>query len=108
MIKIGTLLWKPIHRYQPTGEWTSHRITGETTRSWIVDGEREKVSKETLQTRADAGGIRGQYYSKIEMGHHIWVMTHRRGIGDMVQRCGDIRRLQNIAREIGYDDGSKP
>jgi hypothetical protein len=108
MIKIGTLLWRPRHRWSPLGEWVSCRIKGETARSWLVEGEREKVSKETLRTRRDAGGVATEYYTKIEMENLIWVKTHCWKIAGMVQACEDITRLRNIAREVGYDDRSRP
>ena len=45
MITIGTTL------YMESRKWNSYIIDGETSQSWIVDGE--KVAKSTLQSRAN-------------------------------------------------------
>lgn len=70
--------------------FVEQRITGETSRSWIVNGVKYPKSDPsalcTHEQKEDA----------------IWVNEHRYKIIQMAERCRDAATLRKIAQIVGY------
>lgn len=115
-IRAGDRLWRfDINRRKYDGHgfsariiyaehFTPHTITGETTRSWLIDdafGHSTKVSKSELR-EAGRNGFGGyQWFTDQGREDDIWLHEHRHKIIRMIDTA-DGTTLRKVAEVIGY------
>lgn len=78
--------------------WYPAKVTGETSRSWIIGDHpwtQCKLPKKGKPSFAIA-------YSQEEIDRESWIQDNRYQISKLVDRCGDYEVLQKIAELLGY------
>lgn len=79
------------------GHFYESKITGETSRSWIVGQYGDKYSKK------DPSGL----YTDEQKADAIWMHDNRHKIAGIVDRCRDIEKMRQIAQIVGYVEETK-
>lgn len=77
-----------------------HTISGETTRSWLVDeyGGQTRINKDTLLSSRHRGF---QWYTEEGKAGHLWLRKHRQ---ELIRRFeqSDYDTMRKIADLLGY------
>ncbi len=74
------------------------KITGETSRSWIIGRYRMKVNKKTLD---------GMYISQEQIDLKCWANDHKYGVVRMIEYSTDGAMIKAVADLIGYKDAPR-
>jgi hypothetical protein len=77
--------------------WIRYAVTGETSRSWLLEGGRRAPKK---RNRVQRGWIA---FSEAEIDAAEWLQLHKYRIVRFVETCPDAETLQAIAKLIGYE-----
>lgn len=88
----GNKTHSPVYRYS----WMKHKVTGETTRSWLLEYG-QKAPKKPNQWQRDSYA-----YSEQELEDFIWVNDKALEIAAIVRKA-DAQTLRKVAEVIGYE-----
>jgi len=77
--------------------WVRYAVTGETSRSWLLEGGRKVPKKRNVHQR------RWIAFSESEIDTLEWMAHHKYRIARLVETCPDPETLQAIAKVIGYN-----
>lgn len=79
------------------------KITGETSRSWIVSYTSWSPLKVSKKALAEKGRDRGIYASLEDVDRRCWIENHKFKMVREIERCDDYDKLRAIAKIVGYE-----
>ena len=82
----------PVYR----GHWQPYVITGETSRSWLLENGLSKVTKKNPGTNIA--------FTEKEVDDDCWLNSNRMAISRVLERCTDAALVRQIGDMLGYKE----